>query len=139
MVIDAAGSFEPLPDCWFPLVLNLAEQQVTPQELQDVTACIHEHVFNEALRRSDGRMNVTRALREFIPNHPDWTGSPLMPLYENTGMDEVHAARVYGNLVCRIGVRSRQEVWWCFPEPVAEDHFSRTYVIEDRVREHLRH
>jgi hypothetical protein len=75
---------------------------------------------------------VTQALRCFIPTHPDWTGSALAPLYDKTGQNEEHAARLYGNVVCRVGV-SRPERWWCFPEPVEPDHFSRTYVLESEI------
>ena len=54
-------------------------------------------------------------------------------LYTNkTGLDDVHAARLYGNLVCRVGI-IRPERWWCFPEPVADDRFSRTYVLQSRI------
>jgi hypothetical protein len=77
-------------------------------------------------------MNVTEALRRLIPNHPDWTGCPLAPLYDKTGQDEERAARLYGKLVCRVGV-NRSERWWCFPEPVEPDHFSTTYVLESEI------
>jgi len=130
-VIDAAGDFNQLRDCWFPGVLDLALRQLTSQEVQNEIAWINTHIFDAALAEPTDRMNVTEAVRRFIPNAPDWTGSPLMPLYDRTGQDEVRAGRLYGNLVCRVRV-NRPERWWCFPEPVAEDRFSRTYVLESR-------
>jgi hypothetical protein len=136
-VLDAATDFTQLQDCWFPQVLNLGLAQLTPQEVQQAIAWINAHVFDAALAEPTARMNVTEAVRRFIPNHPDWTGSPLQPLYDRTGQDDVHAARLYGNLVCRVGV-SRPERWWSFPQPVAEDRFSRTYVLESRVAARLR-
>jgi hypothetical protein len=30
-------------------------------------------------------MNVIEAVRRFIPNHPDWTGTPLQSLYKQDG------------------------------------------------------
>ncbi|MDQ6702829.1 MAG: hypothetical protein M3Z96_06835 [Pseudomonadota bacterium] len=131
-VIDAAADFHQLQDCWFPQFLNLALKQLTPQEEQQAKAWVDTHVFDAALADPKGRMNVTEAVRRFIPNHPDWTGTPLQPLYDKTGLGDVHAARLYGNLVCRVGI-SRPERWWCFPEPVAEDRFSRTYVLQSRI------
>jgi hypothetical protein len=131
-VIDAAADFALLQDCWFPQVLNLALRQLTARETQQAIQWIDTYVFDAALAQRTGRMNVTEAVRRSIPNHPDWTDSPLQPLYDKTGQDEVHAARLYGNLVCRVGV-SREERWWCFPEPVAEDRFSRSYVLESRI------
>lgn len=136
-VIDAAADFLQLQDCWFPQALNLAQQQLKPQEWQQITAWINTHVFDAALAQPTARMNVTEALRRSIQNNPDWTGSALQPLYDRTGQDDVHAARLYGNLVCRVGI-NRPERWWCFPEPVAEDRFSRTYVLESRVAAHVR-
>jgi hypothetical protein len=135
-VLDTAADFQQLRDCWFPHVLNLALAQLTPTEVQQANAWVNAHVFDAALAEPTLRMNVTEAIRRFIPNHPDW-GSPLQPLYDRTGQDDVHAARVYGNLVCRIGI-GRPEHWWCFPQPVAEDRFSRTYVLESHVAAQLR-
>lgn len=131
-VIDAAADFRQLQDCWFPQVLNPAWRLLIAQERRDAENWINANVFDAALALPTGRMNVTEALRRSIPNNPDWTGSALQPLYDRTGQDEVHAARLYGNLVCRIGIQ-RPERWWCFPEPVAEDRFSRTYVLESRI------
>jgi hypothetical protein len=136
-VIEAAGDFNGLQDCSFPKDLDLALRQLTPQEVPAALSWINTHIFDAALAEPTGRMNVTVAVRRFILNAPDWTGSPLMPLYDKTGRDEVHAGRLYGNLVRRVGV-NRPERWWCFPEPVAEDRFSRTYVLESRVAAHVR-
>lgn len=66
---------------------------MTPQEEQQAKAWIDTHVFDAALADPKGRTNVTEAVRRFIPNHPDWTGTPLQPLYDKTGQDDVHAAR----------------------------------------------
>lgn len=108
-------------------------RQLTSQESQDAIAWVNTNVFDAAKAPgAGGPMNVTQALRCFIPTHPDWTGSALAPLYDKTGQNEEHAARLYGNLVCRVGV-SRPERWWCFPEPVEPDHFSRTYVLESEI------
>jgi len=136
-VIDAAADFKQMQDCWFPHVLNLALRQLTPPETQKAIAWINTHVFDVALGRPNGRMNVTEAVRTFIPNHPDWTGSPLEPLYDKTSQDEIHAARLYGNLVCRVGI-GRLERWSSFPQPVAEDRFSRTYVLESSIAARVR-
>ncbi len=134
-VIDAAADFALLQDCWFPQALNLAMQQLTQQEGRQAETWINSHIFDAARALPTGRMNVTEALRLSIPNNPDWAGTALQPLYDRTGQDEVHAARIYGNLVCRVGI-ARPERWWCFPQPVAEDRFSRTYVLEARVPGH---
>ena len=77
-VIDAAADFTQLQDCWFPQVLNLALKQLTPQEVQQAIAWINTNVFDAALAQPKGRMNVTEAVRRFIPNHPDWdrNGAP---------------------------------------------------------------
>lgn len=131
-VIDAAADFTQLQNCWFPDVVNRALSQLTPQELQQAEDWIEKYVFDAALAQPNGRMNVTDAIRRFIPYAPSWVGSPLQPLYDRTGQDDVYAARLYGNLVCHVGIR-RRETWWCFPEPVAEDRFSRTYVLESRI------
>jgi hypothetical protein len=132
-VIDVAGNFNQLQDCWFPKVLDLALRHLTPQEVQDVIDWINMNVFDAAKAPgANNRMNVTNALRSFIQTHPDWTGTALEPLYAKTGQDEEHAARLYGNLVCRVGI-GRRETWWCFPEPVGQDHFSRTYVLESAI------
>jgi hypothetical protein len=72
---------------------------LTPLEQQVATDWINLHVFDAAVAEPSGRMNVTDALRRSIPRHPDWTGSPLFPLWDRTGQDEGHAARLYGNLV----------------------------------------
>jgi hypothetical protein len=37
-VIDLAGDFNQLKDCWFPDVLNNALKQLTQQEIQDASA-----------------------------------------------------------------------------------------------------
>lgn len=132
-VIDAANDFRKLQDCWFPQFLEFAlRQQLTPQEGYLAEAWINAHVFDAACADPKGRMNVTDALRRAIPNHPDFVGTPLMPLYDKTGQDQEHTARLYGNLVCRVGIK-RPEVWWCFPEPVADDRFSRTYILQSRI------
>jgi hypothetical protein len=136
-VIDAAADFNQLQDCWFPRFLDLALRQLTPQEVQDAIAWINTHVFDAALVEPTHRMNVTEAIRRVMPDSRDWTGSALQPLYDKTGQDEIHVARIYGNLACRVGV-NRPETWWCFPEPVAEDRFSRTYVLQSRIAAHLR-
>lgn len=132
-VIDVSNDFKQLAHCWFPQALNIARQQLSPAEWSDAVAWIERHIFDEALSRPNGRMNVTHAVREFIPTHPDWTGSPLQPLYDRTGQDPEHAARIYGNLVCEVGIQ-RPETWWCFPEPVAEDRMSRSYVADSAMR-----
>lgn len=131
-VIDAAADFALLQDCWFPQVLDLALRQLSSQEQAQAAQWINSYIFDAAMAEPTGRMNVTEAVRRFIPSHPDWSGSPLAPLFDNTGQDEIHAARIYGNLVCRVGV-SRPERWWSFPQPVAEDRFSRSYVLESRI------
>jgi hypothetical protein len=131
-VIDAATDFNQLQDCWFPQVLNIALPLLTPHEVQQAIEWINTNVFDAALAQSNGRMNVTETVRRFISNHPDWMGTALQPLYDKTDQDEVHAARLYGNLVCRVGI-SRPEQWWSFPQPVAEDCFSRTYVLSSRI------
>jgi hypothetical protein len=128
--VERAG-FASLKDCWFPDYLEAALKQLTSQQSQQAEDWIHAHVFDAALNEPDQRMNVTEAVRRFIPTHPDWTGSALQPFWENTGKDEKRAARIYGNLVCRIGVH-RIETWWCHSERVAEDRRSRTYVLESQ-------
>jgi hypothetical protein len=135
-VFDAAADFNQLQDCWFPQFLDLALDQLTPQEVQSAIDWINVHIFDAALVEPTHRINVTEAVRRFIPNHPDWTGTPLQPLWQRTGRDEIHAARIYGNLVCRVGV-GRSERWWSFPQPIAEDRFSRTYVLEAHIAARL--
>lgn len=131
-VIDVNANFACLTMCWFPKVVNCARLQLTAQEFQQVEDWIDKHVFDAAVAQHNGRMNVTVATRRFIPNSPDWTGSALQPLYDKTGEDPVYAARLYGNLVCHVGIR-RKETWWCFPEPVADGRFSRTYILVGRL------
>jgi hypothetical protein len=136
-VKDAAtADFRRLSDCWFPDYLNRGLAPLTPQEQQGVEAWINANIFDAAFADPNRRMNVTDAVRRFIPTHPDWTGSALEPLYARTGQDEERAARLYGNLVCRIGI-SRPETWWSFPQPVADDQFSRTYVLESQIAQSL--
>jgi hypothetical protein len=136
-VKDAATpNFRILQDCWFPNFLNGGLAQMTPQEQQQAEAWINANIFDAALVDPHRRMNVTDAVRRFIPTHPDWTGSVLQPLYAKTGQDEVRAARLYGNLVCRIGI-GRPETWWSFPQPVSDDQFSRTYVLESQISSQL--
>lgn len=132
-VIDAGHvNFPMLSDCWFPAELNNGFQLLTVQERQAAIAWINANIFDAAKVSQTGRMNVTTAIRAFLPMPPDWTGSPLQPLYDRTGQDDERAAKLYGNLVCRVGV-GRPEIWWCFPEPVAEDRFSRTYVLSSKI------
>jgi hypothetical protein len=81
MVIDVSGAFRQLFDCWFPTELNAAMGVMTPQERVDMIAWVNAHVLDEAKKTQAG-MNVTKALRLFVPNHPDWTETPLLPLYD---------------------------------------------------------
>lgn len=131
MVIDVSGDFRQLSDCWFPTELNAAMRVMTPQERVDMVSWANAYVLDEAKKTQAG-MNVTKTLRLFVPNHPDWTGTPLLPLYDKLGRDEVRAARLYGSLVCRVAV-NRAECFWCFAAPVAEDRHSRTYVLSGHV------
>jgi hypothetical protein len=55
-VIDAAADFHQLQDCWFPQVLNLALNQLTPHEVQQAIAWIDTHVFDAAVAEPTGRM-----------------------------------------------------------------------------------
>ena len=132
-VIDAGRSdLRPLKDCWFPIELDAGLKQLTQQERQDAIAWINANVFDAAKASATGRMNVTTAIRASMPDPPSWEGSPLQPLYDKTGQNEERAAKLYGNLVCRVGV-SRPETWWSFPEAVAEDRHSRTYILNSHV------
>jgi hypothetical protein len=130
-VLDTGGAFRILTDCWFPPFLNGAMGAMSSKQIADTATWINRYVLDEAVAQPKG-MNVTAALRLFAPNHPHWTGTPLQPLYDNTWWDEVHAARLYGNLVCRIAI-GRPETFWCFIAPVAEDRYSRTYVLDRNV------
>ena len=106
-VLDTGGAFRILTDCWFPAFLNGAMGAMSSKQIADMATWINRYVLDEA-------------------------GTPLQPLYDNTGWDEVHAARLYGNLVCRIAI-GRPETFWCFIAPVAEDRYSRTYVLDRNV------
>lgn len=131
-VIDCAkNDFPELQDCWFHEDLDNYLRLLTHDEVRDAIAWINQHVFDAALAEPGQRMNVTEAIRRVMP-YSDWTGTPLMPLYERTGQDYDQAALLYGNLVCRVGIR-RPETWCSFSQPVADDRHSRTYVLHERV------
>ncbi|HUH83331.1 MAG TPA: hypothetical protein VLX85_01905 [Stellaceae bacterium] len=132
MVVDMTDDFRLMTDCWFPKALDYAlKNQLSPAEVAALTAWINKNVFDAALADPKKRMNVTEAIRRFLPNPPDFSGTPLAPLYDKTGQDEEHAAKLYGNMVCRVGVK-RPEIWWCFPQVVGEDRHSRTYVLHSK-------
>jgi hypothetical protein len=128
MVRDIARPNVHMADCWYPPYLNQGLAALSPAERAAAEAWINVHVFDAALARPDGKMNVTEALRALPLGSKDWTGSPLEPLWDKTGQDEERAAKLLGNLVCRVGV-ARPEGWWTYPQKVA-DHTSRTYVLD---------
>src|ERR1700737_2961418 len=78
--------------------------------------------------RAPGTTTVCKSRLGMVAASTSGSGGPNIPVVD----DDVHAARLYGNLVCRVGI-IRPERWWCFPEPVADDRFSRTYVLQSRI------
>jgi hypothetical protein len=126
--LTATGSHQSMRDCWYRVFLNQNLALLQGTEQQDAEAWINRYVFDAALKRPSRAVNVTEAIRQNIPNAPDWTYSPLQPLYDQTGCDPDRARRVYGNLVCRVGI-SRPETWWVFKQVVGHDQYSSTYVL----------
>lgn len=127
-VIRNTGSNQAMRDCWYPAFLNQNLALLRGTEQQDATDWINQYVFDDAMNRTNRVVNVTEAVRQHISSHPDWTGSPLQPLYARTGMHEERASWFYGNLVCRIGIH-RPETWWVFKNAVGNNKHSSTYVF----------
>jgi hypothetical protein len=127
--LTAAGSHQSMSDCFFPSFLNRNLALLQGTEEQDAKDWINRYIFDEALKRPSRAVNVTEAVRQHIPNHPNWTGSPLQPLHDQTGKDEDNTKWIYGNLVCRVGVIHRPETWWVFKCPVGHNQHSSTYVL----------
>jgi hypothetical protein len=129
-VIDAERlDFPKMTDCWFPAELDAALKSLTPNELQAAIDWVQYNIFEAAKATPTRSMNVTKAIRTFIPESPDWTGTPLQPLYDKTGKDDDRARKLYGNLVCRVGI-SRPETWWRWKQDVGGEHKSSTYRLE---------
>ena len=133
MVRSMAKDFKYMTDCWYPAFLDDCLRFLNPFEISHAENWINTYVFDAALRDPHRKMNVTIACRLSIPRHPDWTDSPLQPLYARTGQDEERASWCYGNLTCRIGIR-RLETWWVFKQSVAADRASSTYVLESHAQ-----
>ncbi len=107
-------------DCWFPAYLNTRWAALSASDQQAITAYIDD-VFTRAAGTPPYRFNVT----ESVPS--DWTGIALQPLYDvAAGQDFEDAAKLLGNVFCRVGVR-RPELWYCFQQRMG-DHTSRTYM-----------
>jgi hypothetical protein len=131
-VIDVAKNNQTMTDCWYPDFLNRGLAVIPLADQQRAEAWIHTNIFNAALATPTKRMNVTEAIRLVMPHPPSWRKSALEPLYDNTYINqhEERASWLYGNYVCRIGVRQRLETWWVFKKTVgADNRSSSTYVI----------
>ena len=131
-----------LADTWFAAELDRALKYLTPQERVDAEAWCSHYVYVQALARRSRCMNTTEALREFVPQSrtinitllaDDWRYTALEPLYSRTGQDVEHAAKLYGNLVCRVGVR-RPETWCSWKQQWFGLNYpeSRSYVARAR-------
>jgi hypothetical protein len=126
--VSANGGNQSMPDCWFPVFLNQRLKMMGPGEEKAARDWITEFIFEDALRRRSRAVNVTQALRQHIPNHPYWSGTPMEPLWECT-RDEEQAAWVYGNLVCRVGVE-RPDTWWVYKISVGFERSSSIYIYD---------
>jgi hypothetical protein len=122
------GNQQAMSDCWYPPFLNQMLAMLRGTEEQDARDWINRHVFDAALARPNRTVNVTVAARQNIPMHPDWSNSPLQPLFNRTGQNEEHAKWIYGNLICRVGV-ARPETWVVFPQCVGHKQYSSSYVL----------
>ena len=121
-VFDCHGDLQGnMTDCWFPPFVNPRWAALSGAQRKAITDYINE-IFDAAVRTPPHRFNVTHSVSS------DWTNTPLQPLYEvAAGYDEADAAKLLGNMVCRIGVQ-RPELWYCFQQNVG-DHTSRTYMM----------
>ncbi|MDQ2804365.1 MAG: hypothetical protein M3Y41_17415 [Pseudomonadota bacterium] len=121
-VFDCHGDLQGnMKDCWFPPYLNPRWAHLTTVQQQSIDRYIND-VFDMAVHTPPHRFNVTSS----VPSN--WTGTALQALYEvAAGYDTDEAAKLLGNLFCRIGVR-RDELWFCFQQRVG-DHTSRTYML----------
>jgi len=130
--LTASGSQKSMPDCFYPDFLNIHLRLLQPGEEQAAAAWINTNVFDAALQRPCRGINVTEAVRQFIPNHPDWSDTPLEALYAcvaNSKNAVEIASWIYGNLVCRIGVRQRRETWWVWKQTVGPNPPSSSYIL----------
>jgi hypothetical protein len=127
--VTSNGGNKTMSDCWYPIFLDQNLALLRSGEEQAARDWINKYVFDETLRRRNRSVNVTEALRDSIPNHPNWSGTPMEPLWERTGQDEQHAAFVYGNLVCRVGVQ-RPETWWVYKITIGFERSSSLYVYD---------
>lgn len=130
-IINIVKANTPMLDCWHPDFLNRCLAATPRPDQINFEQWAHTYIFDAALNRSTKRMNVTEAIRLFLPNPPDWFQTPLYPLYDNSYInhDQERASWFYGNYICRIGIKQRPETWWTFKDNVGRYKSSSTYAI----------
>ncbi len=121
-VFDCHGDLQDnMADCWFPIYLDPRWAALSPAQQIGIESYIQD-IFHTAVRTPPHHFNVTNS----VPSN--WANTALQPLYETAAAyDEEDAAKLLGNLFCRIGIQ-RSEPWFCFQQRVG-DHTSRIYML----------
>jgi hypothetical protein len=91
MRLTTTGRPELMRDRWFPIFLDQNLALLKGTEEQDAKDWINKHVSMKPCGGLITASTSPKPLRENIPNHPHWAGSPMQPLFDRTGQDEEHA------------------------------------------------